>query len=123
MLRQLKLPLLPLWGCAWELGLSQPGSPGGVNQNRRGRAIAVLSFATVLPPATPRYAALATPLDSPCLLISLPGTNERRPFGSARRRPRLAAPSKHLALMPPPPLRRNNKPFSRFGSPGRPFAS
>ncbi|CAB1432610.1 unnamed protein product [Pleuronectes platessa] len=28
LLRQLKLPLLPLRGCAGELGLSQPGSPG-----------------------------------------------------------------------------------------------
>ncbi|CAB1425137.1 unnamed protein product, partial [Pleuronectes platessa] len=28
LLHQLKLPLLPLRGCAGELGLSQPGSPG-----------------------------------------------------------------------------------------------
>ncbi|CAB1425621.1 unnamed protein product [Pleuronectes platessa] len=28
LLCQLKLPLFPLWGCAGELGLSQPGRPG-----------------------------------------------------------------------------------------------
>ncbi|CAB1441123.1 unnamed protein product [Pleuronectes platessa] len=30
LLRQLRLPLLPLRGCPGELGLSQPGSPGNV---------------------------------------------------------------------------------------------
>ncbi|CAB1415648.1 unnamed protein product [Pleuronectes platessa] len=32
LLRQLKLPLLPLRGCAGELGLSQPGSPGRIRR-------------------------------------------------------------------------------------------
>ncbi|CAB1449764.1 unnamed protein product [Pleuronectes platessa] len=41
LLRQLKLPLLPLQGCAGELGLSQPGSPGmrGAEQVNLRRAV------------------------------------------------------------------------------------
>ncbi|CAB1435716.1 unnamed protein product [Pleuronectes platessa] len=39
LLRQLKLPLLPLQGCVGELGLLQPGSPGVRGRGTQNRSI------------------------------------------------------------------------------------